>query len=96
MNSVARMARRFAGRPPAEWQAAVDRMSRLKRGDIASHLNAMAIRFARAAVYMERRYGCYGWAGDEGHSYAVKEQNLAVTKVRRALGFTAAKDDLTF
>jgi hypothetical protein len=93
MDSMKR-AKQILARPMVEWEASADKMTTAERGEVARALNTMAERAARAASYFEERYG-YG-CGDQGHSRAVKKQNKLAERIRKALGFTYAKQDVTF
>jgi hypothetical protein len=61
---------------------------------LSRDLDAIAIRAARVARYVELRGG-YG-RGDQGHSAAVDAQNKTAAKVRKALGFSYPKQDIRF
>lgn len=61
---------------------------------LSSWLAQASIHAARLMAYVETRYGM--GCGDQGHQAAVKTSNRTVAKVRRALGFTYPKDDITF
>lgn len=81
-------------RPMVEWEAIADKLTTAERGELANTLNQIAQRATRAATYFEERYG-YG-CGDQGHATAVKKQNKVVERVRRVLGFSAPRLDVTF
>lgn len=50
-------------------------------------------RLARLTAYLDQRGGC-GY--DQGHATAVKRQHSLATKIRRALGFSYPRQDITF
>jgi cytidylate kinase len=93
MDSMKR-AKQIMARPMVEWEAAADRMNARERAEIADALNQITQRAARAASYFEERYG-YG-CSDRGHAEAVKAQNKLVAKIRKALGFSYPKQDVSF
>jgi len=62
--------------------------------ELSDWLYSVAVRAARLAGYVNAR-GAVG-CGDSGHAEGVKSSNRKVARVRKALGYTIAKDDLRF
>ncbi len=62
--------------------------------DAVRKLDSLIEALTRFRAYLEYRSGsgCY----DQGHKAAVKAQNRLAAKVRKALGFTYYKQDITF
>lgn len=82
---------------PVQWDGITTEC--LKRGtatvqEIANCLDSMAERCARLSGYLEAR-GATG-CGDNGHAEGVKSSNKKVTKVRKAIGYSYPKSDLSF
>lgn len=94
--------------PPVEWDEVANRWinSWLAKGylppvvscrtmaEAIQELDGIIIRLVRFRAYLDMRYG--NGCGDQGHNDGVKEQNKLAAKVRKALGYTKAKDDITF
>lgn len=76
--------------PMVEWRKEVERMSLDERRRLADDAAALAIKAARLAAYAEAA------RANLGPYKALRNQNSVAAKVRRALGFTQAKDDITF
>jgi hypothetical protein len=68
--------------------------------EVASFLDAVAVHLARKAAYFYTRSTNIGRdgskIGDHGHKKAVETQNKRAEKVRKAIGYLLAKDDITF
>lgn len=79
---------------PVEFQAQVNAMTTEDRRVYIDELDAIMQKAAMLRGYLDARYG-HG-CGDQGHQDGVKACNRLVAKVRKALGFTIAKRDLTF
>ncbi len=82
---------------PITWDAKVTES--LIRGtanvqELANWLDSMTERCARLSGYLEAR-GATG-CGDNGHAEGVKQSNKKVAKVRKAIGYTYPKADLSF
>jgi hypothetical protein len=78
------------GLTPARWRELAEgpmKQTRRKLTDQADHL---ATNLARFSAYLRAR--------EQGrtHEQAVRAQNTAAAKVRRALGFSIARDDKSF
>lgn len=88
------LAARIINSAPVDWQAIADAMTASERDEVSRKLENSAVWMSRAAAYFEERggYGC----GDQGHSAAVKVQSKQAEKVRRALGFSYPKQNITF
>jgi len=76
----------------AEWPQYCN-SSKQSLQDIASDLSGLIQRAALLYEYVEHRWntGC----GDQGHEDSVKEANKALTRVRKALGFTYPERHIT-
>lgn len=73
---------------PVEWRAIVNRTADL--AEAVRDADSQAVRAARIAAYLTaRKLGA-------AHDKAVRESNAVAAKVRKALGFTIARDDIDF
>lgn len=80
--------------PPIAWQAEVDKMKDGNKQEVSRWLDGVIERAARLQGYLDGR-GAIG-CGDGGHDAGVKESNRNVAKVRKALGFNQARNDVRF
>ena len=78
------------GLPPVKWEAWLGRNTSDTAREACKQLECVAVQAVRMASFMERR------VDGMTHEAAVREQNNRATKVRRTLGFTVPRDDLTF
>ena len=62
--------------------------------DAVRKLDSLIEALTRFRAYLEYRSG--SGCSDQGHKAAVKAQNSLAAKVRKALGFTYPKQDITF
>jgi len=62
--------------------------------DAIRQLDTMIVCLSRFREYLDQRYG--SGCGDQGHADAVKAQNRVAAKIRKALGYTYAKNDINF
>lgn len=81
---------RFMATPMVRWHATINRMNTSDRMALTDTLAAFAQTATRASAYVSRRH-----TGGR-HIEAVKAQNQACRKVRQALGYTYADDQVTF
>ncbi len=92
---------------PLDWQKAADQWkagpgfdhfpavdNRPTMDEAISELDATIQGLTRLRGYLDARYG-HG-CGDQGHTDAVKEANRLTTKVRKALGYTYPKCEVSF
>ncbi len=97
------LATRFLNAPPAKWNAILSKYNERNTADMTvvttaiRALEGVAVSAARAAVYLQIRY-ITGFSSnqDGAHAKAVKFQNQAAAKVRRALGYTDKHSDIAF
>lgn len=78
----------------ADMRAVADRMYHVDAGEYARTLDAIAVKAARMAEYLESRGG--DGCGDSGHEAAVSASNRRAARVRKALGYTYPRDDVHF
>jgi hypothetical protein len=98
-----KLAKRILDASPTKWNAIVAKYNAHNNADMGAlteaidDLQSLAIHAVRAAVYLQIRY-LTGFSADQdgAHVKAVKLQNTAVARVRRALGFTQAHFDMSF
>ncbi len=76
--------------PPVKWQEVFEAVAAEDRTGFVRDLEALAERATRMAAYFNRRH-----LGND-HAAAVRKSNSAGTAVRRALGFSYPKQDITF
>jgi hypothetical protein len=69
-------------------------LSKNELQDVTNWLEGQMQYHARIWAYLSARHG--SGCGDQGHDEAVKQQNKAVCHVRRMIGFTQIKNDVTF
>ncbi len=74
-----------------KWDQQAKKMSAGELSELAGSATDLAVRAARLAAYCDTRYHY-----PEKHDEAVKHQNRTARNVRRVLGFTYPKDDITF
>lgn len=76
--------------PMVNWSQQIATLDTKEMCNIEDQAWDAIVRMARIATYVEFRAGGYT------HTRAVKEQNKMATKVRRVIGFSYPKDDITF
>lgn len=77
-----------------EWEEAVRMLTSAQIQEVQNRCDAMAERAARLSGYLDAR-GATG-CGDSGHSEGVKRSNKKAHRVRKALGFTYPRKDISF
>jgi hypothetical protein len=87
-------AKKMASMAPAGWEAYVDALNSSERRELAESLEGLLVWAARAFGYADHRHG--GGCNDQGHTDSVKNSNKMAAKVRKAIGFTVAKHDISF
>lgn len=85
-----RQLERFVNAPMVKWAQLHDRMREGDRWDVDHHYAAMVERYARAEAYISRR------RSGGTHADAVKASNKVAERVRRAMGFTYPRQNITF
>lgn len=81
--------------PPVQWSTiAESEVRKPEIQDVIGTLSQMAIRLAMFGEYLDQRHG-FG-CGDQGHETAVRKCNSLQTKIRRAMGYTQARNDINF
>lgn len=75
---------------PVDWDATISALSPDQLYTIERTISSDAIKLARFAAYLSRRM-----TGGK-HADAVKAQNQTARKVRQALGYTYADDQIHF
>lgn len=76
--------------PPRKWEAALAEYSDTVRREIAEDLEGLAERAALVAGYVGAR------AQERNHQAGVKRANKLCTAIRKAIGFSYPKYDLSF
>lgn len=76
--------------PPAEWNAACNRMNATELRDAADDAARVAQTAARVSAYIET------WRRAGDHRKAVDAQNRIVRRVRAILGFTYPDSEVNF
>lgn len=91
---------------PVDWERAADGWkteliehlpepaARPAMSDAIRELDAVIVQATRLRGYLDGRYGA--GCGDQGHPASVKTSNALVARVRKALGFTQARNDVRF
>jgi len=81
---------------PVDWREYAAHILPSEAQQIATVLEARAQQAIRAAAYLTNATysGCA--ITDQVHAHAVRKQNIAVRKVRRALGFTYPDAPVSF
>lgn len=95
------------GSAPVDWQKAADNWhsgpdfdsfpaleNRSSMDDAIRELDGVIQHATRLRGYLDGRYG--SGCGDQGHDSSVKMSNSLVSKIRCALGFTQARNNLLF
>lgn len=80
--------------PMVTWQECVEQYAPGFQHEMIRDLDGLIERAARLRGYMDERYG-HGY-GDHGHKDGVKSSNKLAAKIRKALGFTYARQDVNF
>jgi hypothetical protein len=75
--------------PPVQWDEYQHAHGEQELGALVLELDAIAERAARLSAYLQA-------TEHHDHAYAVKRQNTVGAHVRKALGFTQARADITF
>lgn len=88
-----RTAQFFLDEPMTTWSTVGELTPEFQHAMIR-YLDGEIERAARLRGYLDERYG-HG-CGDHGHKDGVKSSNKLAAKIRKALGFTYAKDDVRF
>ncbi len=76
--------------PPVNWNDVFEKIPKRDRERYAGSLMALAQAAARMAGYFNRR------ALGHDHAAAVRNSNRCVAAVRKALGYTYARNDINF
>lgn len=84
----------WLGLPPIAWKHRVDQLSVTEKQELTRWLDSVIERAARLRGYVDTR-GALG-EGDAGHEKSVQESNTLAARIRRALGYTYARQDLRF
>ena len=79
---------------PVTWDANVSELSMSEKQELARWLDGITERAARLSGYLDARGVITG--SDNGHADGVKGSNRQAAKVRKALGFTQPRHDLSF
>lgn len=78
------------GLTPAGWQQLAEGPMKQTRRELTDQADGLAVNLARFSAYIRAR------ELGRSHQQAVRAQNAAAAKVRRALGFAVARDDKSF
>lgn len=62
--------------------------------EIERFLDGVVVHLARKAAYLSARAG--GGCGNQGHQTGVRWQNQRAARIRKAIGYTYPKDDISF
>lgn len=81
--------------PMVDWRAAVDHLSPNAAQDLSKELDAIIERAARLRAYVEMRQ-TGNTLRDDLHTAGVKASNALAQKVRKVLGYSQHKVDVTF
>ena len=84
----------FYNVPMVYWSSTAERLEPEQLMELEREAVVHAVHYARLSEYLSCRHGC--GCGDQGHDDAVKAQNKVAAKVRRALGFTLPRQDISF
>lgn len=79
----------FLNAPMVEWSDLQHGLFEETKAEMVAELDGIIIKGARLRAYMERRR-------NGTHLEAVKYSNDLAAKVRKALGYTQARHDITF
>lgn len=85
-------AARLLTTPPAEWHKALPRD--LECIDLSRELDSLIEHAARLRAYLDHMAQMR--RDDDAHAAAVKASNNLAAKIRKALGYTQARNDYTF
>jgi hypothetical protein len=80
--------------PMIQWQEVTDMLSEQDKILIEGEMDALIQKAARLVGYLEARGTMTG--SDSGHKAGVKQSNMRVKGVRKALGYSIAKSDVSF
>jgi hypothetical protein len=79
---------------PVDWRAAVTELSEAQRYEQTRELDSLILRATRLRGYIDGR----GSRPDDytSHNFGVEKSNRLASRVRKALGFAQARDDISF
>jgi hypothetical protein len=85
----------------AAWRAQLDELDASRRDELVSELDAIVERAARLRAYVDAynpdfRFNPDPYHTATSHTFAVKASNTLAAKVRKALGYTYSRQDVTF
>lgn len=80
----------WLNKPPVQWEEACDTLRPDQLMELESLLSHATQHLARATFYVNAR------ALGLIHPSSVKDQNLRIRLVRKAIGYTIARDDVNF
>lgn len=89
-NAIREMKALMSAFPPAAWDEIIGGCGAQVQDTIEGHADGLAVYFARMSAYTSARML------DQGHSTAVRKQNATANKVRKALGYSYPKADISF
>jgi len=83
-------AHKFMNLPPRQWETALSTYSNTEQKEIAEDLEGIAEQAALVAGYVGAR------SMNQNHKAGVKRANRLCTAIRKAIGFSYPKYDLSF